>query len=143
MIALPDVNVLLALAWQSHVHHDAAHAWFQQAAGDGWATCLLTQSAFLRLSINPHVVHVATDCIVARELLADLTRHPHHRFLADSPPLTSDLFDPLAPKIHGYGQMTDATLLFFARVSDVKLVTFDQSVAALSPWPDRIEILKG
>jgi toxin-antitoxin system PIN domain toxin len=143
LIALPDVNVLLALAWRSHLHHDAAHAWFQRAAGDGWATCLLTQTAFLRLSMNTHVVHVATDCNAARELLVDLTRHPDHRFLPDSPPLTAHLFDPLVPRIQGYRQMTDATLLLFARASAVKLVTFDQSVAALCPWPDSIEILNG
>ena len=28
MIALPDVNVLIALAWPNHVHHDAARSWF-------------------------------------------------------------------------------------------------------------------
>ena len=26
MIALPDVNTLIALAWPNHVHHDAARS---------------------------------------------------------------------------------------------------------------------
>jgi uncharacterized protein len=141
LIALPDVNVLLALAWGQHVHHDAAHAWFQRSAADGWATCLLTQTAFLRLSLNPHVVHVAIDCRAARDLLAGLIAHPHHQFVSEARALTSDLFDAIVPLIGGYRQMTDATLLFLARASGLKLVTFDQSVLAVCPWPENIEIL--
>jgi toxin-antitoxin system PIN domain toxin len=72
LIALPDVNVLLALAWTNHVHHDAAHRWFSSASANGWATCVLTQSAFLRLSMNPHVVHATIDCATARQLLSGL-----------------------------------------------------------------------
>jgi toxin-antitoxin system PIN domain toxin len=141
LIALPDVNVLLALAWAQHQHHEAAHRWFGNAAADGWATCVLTQSAFLRLSMNPHVVHVQLDCQAARELLAGLIVHPNHRFMADSPPLTDSSFEPLVTKVHGHQQMTDATLLWMARVHGLKLVTFDQSFATLSPWQESIEIL--
>jgi predicted nucleic acid-binding protein len=61
LISLPDVNVLLALAWTNHIHHDAAHRWFAHNAEAGWATCLHTQSAFLRLSLNPHVAAVNID----------------------------------------------------------------------------------
>ena len=28
MVALLDVNVLVALAWPNHVHHTQAHRWF-------------------------------------------------------------------------------------------------------------------
>ena len=34
-MALFDVNLLVALAWPSHVHHQAALAWFQRTSG-GW-----------------------------------------------------------------------------------------------------------
>ena len=62
MIALPDINVLRALAWSNHPHHDAAHRWFARDAAAGWATCLFTQTGFLRLSLNPQIVGVAIDC---------------------------------------------------------------------------------
>ena len=42
-VSLLDVNVLLALAWPTHVHHLAAHRWFAENSGLGWATCPLTQ----------------------------------------------------------------------------------------------------
>jgi predicted nucleic acid-binding protein len=55
LIALPDINVLLALAWSHHAHYDAAHRWFARDATTGGATCLLTQTGFLRLSLNPQL----------------------------------------------------------------------------------------
>jgi putative transposase len=33
--------------------HSAAHRWFAHDAAAGWATCLFTQTGFLRLSLNP------------------------------------------------------------------------------------------
>lgn len=55
---LLDVNVLLALAWPTHVHHAAAQTWFAQHCHDGWATCQFTELAFARLSMQPAVVKV-------------------------------------------------------------------------------------
>jgi toxin-antitoxin system PIN domain toxin len=142
LIALPDVNVLLALAWQPHVHHDAAHAWFQKSAQDGWATCLFSQAAFVRLSMNPHVVHSALDCSGALRLLSGLVAHPHHRFFSGAPALSESPFDAISPLVSGYRQMSDATLLFLARTHGLKLVTFDQAVLTLSPWPESVQVLK-
>ena len=78
-VAFPDVNLLIALAWNNHPHHTAAHDWFSRAAGDGWATCLLTQSGFLRLSMNPLIVGVTLDCNAALNLLHGLVSHADHQ----------------------------------------------------------------
>lgn len=102
MIALPDINVLLALAWSNHPHHDAAHRWFARTAAAGWATCLFTQTGFLRLSLNPQVVGVAIDCQAAIHLLRSLVAHPAHRYVESAPALTTSSFDALVPKILGY-----------------------------------------
>lgn len=51
--ALLDTNVLLALAWPNHQHHEQAHAWFSAYARKGWSTCAFTQLGFIRLSSNP------------------------------------------------------------------------------------------
>jgi hypothetical protein len=37
--------------------------------------------------------------------------------------------------------MADATLLHLARVHDMKLVTFDQPVAAICPWNKNLALL--
>jgi predicted nucleic acid-binding protein len=49
MRALLDVNVLLALLDQAHVHHARARKWFLARALDGWASCPLTQNGFVRI----------------------------------------------------------------------------------------------
>jgi toxin-antitoxin system PIN domain toxin len=141
LIALPDVNVLLALVWSNHPHHDAAHEWFGREASSGWATCLLTQTAFLRLSLNPQVVGVAIDCVTVVQLLGGIAAHPQHRFLDAAPALNTTSFDELIPRIVGYRQVSDATLLHLARCHSVKLVTFDQSIASICPWQESLLVL--
>jgi toxin-antitoxin system PIN domain toxin len=141
LIALPDINVLLALAWSNHAHHDTAHRWFARDSAAGWATCLLTQTGFLRLSLNPQVVGVAIDCQAALHLLQSLVAHPHHHYAETAPPLTATSFDALVPKIIGYRQVSNATLLHLARVGDMKLITCDRPVAAVCPWGENLELL--
>jgi toxin-antitoxin system PIN domain toxin len=133
VIALPDIDVLLALAWSNHAHHDTAHRWFAHNSAAGWATCLLTQTGFLRLSLNPQVVGVSIDCQAALHLLHSLVAHPHHQYTETAPALTATSFDALVPKIIGYRQVSDAALLYLARVCDMKLITFDRPVAAVCP----------
>src|SRR5687767_1420006 len=53
MMLLPDVNVWLALTFDSHVHHPAAKAWFDGLSSDICCFCRLTQQGFLRLVTNP------------------------------------------------------------------------------------------
>lgn len=138
MIALPDVNVLLALVWSNHPHHDLAHHWFQNAASDGWATCLFTQSGFLRLSLNPQIVGVSIDAVAGRQLLDGFVGHPQHRFLDSMPPLTDPSCGELTSRIRGYRQVSDVVLLHIAHQNSATLVTLDQSVGSVCPWPENI-----
>ena len=132
MIALPDINVLLALAWSNHAHHDAAHRWFAHDAPAGWATCLLTQTGFLRLSLNPQIVGVSIDCQAALHLLHSLVAHPHHQYPALAPALTIPPCDAWVPTILGSRHVSDATLRPLARVGGRKLVPCDRPVAAVA-----------
>jgi predicted nucleic acid-binding protein len=56
MLYLLDANVLIAMAWPNHPFHAHARTWFLQYAATGWATCGLTETAFICLSANPIVV---------------------------------------------------------------------------------------
>jgi len=141
LIALPDINVLLALAWSNHPHHDAAHDWFGREANAGWATCLFTQSGFLRLSMNPQIVGIAIDCRTARSLLDELVAHPGHRFHESAPALVGPSFDELGQRIVGYRQISDATLLHLARLGGMKLVSFDEPITSICPWSENLLIL--
>ena len=54
---LPDINLWLALVFESHFHHGASKAWFNRLPNDTCFFCRLTQQGFLRLATNPRVLH--------------------------------------------------------------------------------------
>jgi hypothetical protein len=74
-------------------------------------------------------------------LLEGLTRHPNNQFVETAPALSGPAFDELLPRIVGYRQVTDATLLHCARTAGMKLVTFDQAVGSICPWIENLLIL--
>lgn len=135
-MALLDVNALVALAWDSHVHHATMRAWFGAHASHGWATCPVTESGFVRVSSNPVVLPSAIGVDAAREVLSALRAHGGHRFLSDDVSLS----DGDVPAMAGYRQVTDAHLLTLARRRGMRLLTFDARIAAMGEAGD-IEVL--
>lgn len=135
-MALLDVNALVALAWDSHVHHAAMRAWFRANGSTGWATCPITESGFVRVSSNPVVLPSAIGVDAARGVLSALRLHPGHRFLTDDVSMS----DSDVPAIVGYRQVTDAHLLTLARRRGMRLVTFDARIHAMGDESD-VEVL--
>jgi toxin-antitoxin system PIN domain toxin len=135
-LALLDVNALVALAWDSHVHHARMRAWFAAHGSAGWATCPVSESGFVRVSSNPKVVPAPIGVGAARAVLSALRTAGGHRFLADDVSLT----DGDVPDIAGYRQVTDAHLLTLARRRGVRLVTFDTAIVSLAEGRD-VELL--
>lgn len=135
--ALPDANVLLALAWPNHQFHAAAHAWFAREAGAGWATCALTQLTFIRLSTNPTYVSRPVTPFEACLLLAQWTARPEHAFWVDLPsPQPSDFARAL-----GHQQVNDSYLLRVAEHHGGTLVTFDPKLRPLAGPAARVLVL--
>ena len=132
MSYLLDVNVLIALAWPTHVHHVAAQTWFLTTGRRAWATCPLTQTAFVRISSNPKFIDGAVTPNQAIELLAEVTKASQHEFWPDD--LSLGETDTLVwPYVVGHRQVTDAYLLALAKAHAGKLATLDGGVAALLP----------
>jgi toxin-antitoxin system PIN domain toxin len=136
-VGLLDVNALVALAWDSHVHHAAIREWFAAHHQDGWASCPLTESGFLRVSSNPTVLPSAIGVQDARRVLQSLRAVGRHRFLVDDVSLT----DEDVPRLSGHRQVTAAHLVTLARRHEVRLVTFDAGVLALGR-AEHVELLK-
>jgi hypothetical protein len=135
---LLDVNVLLALAWPTHQHHQAAHQWFHDESRHGWATCALTQLGFVRLSSNPaYSVDAVTPQDAAR-LLAQLTAHNRHRYWEALPALAVDWFKHAA----GHPHVMDAYLVALARHHKGRVVTFDTRLKAHAASADIVTTLQ-
>ncbi len=135
MTFLPDVNVLVAIAWPNHVHHTAARNWFADGRAAGWATCPVTEAGFVRVSSNRRVIPDARSVREAMSVLRALRAVGGHRFWPDDVSLAACpevAFDDL----QGYRQVTDAMLLALAARNRGTLVTFDRGVADLAQAND-------
>lgn len=52
----PEINVWLALAYQSQEHHAIAAVWFEHVEAEQVVFCRITQLGFLRLLTHPAVM---------------------------------------------------------------------------------------
>lgn len=129
---LLDANVLIAMAWPTHRVHEKVQGWFARHASEGWATCPLTQLAFVRILSNPAFSPNALTPGHALVLLEANLRHPAHRFWTDEVSFVEAL-EPFVPKLTGHRQVTDAYLLGLAMHKKGKLVTMDRAVRTLLP----------
>ena len=136
-LALLDVNVLLALAWPNHQHHGRAHEWFFREGRNGWATCALTQLAFVRLSSNPSYTPAAVRPSVAATLLSALVVHEKHQFWSDLPPVGVDVF----ARALGHQQVTDAYLVRLAEHHGGRVVTFDAPLREHARDPHAVTVV--
>ena len=124
---LLDVNVLLALADPSHLHHEPAHVWFGRHAADGWATCPITENAFVRIASHPEYPNRPGDAQVVIELLRRSCAHAGHRFWPDAISLRDAVSRDHALT---HGQLTDVYLLALAVAHRGQLATFDRRIPA-------------
>ena len=140
---LLDVNVFLALVWPRHEGHAEAHAWFAESGHRAWATNPLTQLGVLRLLTNPAVTQGAVSAATALGVLTEATTHAGHEFW----PLDRDLpacLKPVASRVKGHLQWTDALLLCQAVERRGVLTTFDSGVKNLATreMRDHVMLLK-
>jgi uncharacterized protein len=129
-VSLLDINVLLALAWPNHVHHEAAHRWFAAARAGGWATCPHTQIGFVRLSMQPAVVKTTMTFAEAFRALTASMASPQHEFWPHDTSFTA-IDAEMRARIAGHHQLADAMLLDLASRRSGKLATFDRRIANL------------
>jgi len=138
MTRLLDINVLLALAWPQHIHHDRVKRWVRAQTARGklsMATCPITQLGFLRISMN--IKNYAADFESARSLLSALVHHrdfEHTFWMDDFSILSGRLKRHLGPN-----QLTDAYLAALAENrAGGRLATLDDGIKSPS-----VEVIAG
>ncbi len=139
-IYLLDVNVLLALAWPNHVHHEVARSWFRRRGRQAWATCPMTQCGFVRVSSNPAIIRDAASPGEALALLKQMTAHPGHHFWTDERSIAAPEFT-FPGLLTGHRQVSDAYLLSLAILKKGMLATLDHGIKALSTSGTSVELI--
>lgn len=129
--ALLDINILTALLWPTHEHHDVAHRWFGGRGNAPWATCSLTQLGFVRIVSNPAFSRDALSPMQALALLGENLAHPAHEFWTEGlqvPPAVKGM----EARLQGYKQLTDAYLMALAHRRRGVLAAFDRGLRTLA-----------
>src|SRR4051794_39411311 len=122
MRALLDVNLLLALFDQAHVHHGRARQWFSLHADQGWASCPLTENGFVRVISQPRYPKPVTSAEAIALLHAATATELHEFWPADITLLDASVVD--RSRVHGPRQLTDLYLLALAVEKGGCLATF-------------------
>lgn len=128
---LLDVNVLLALSWDAHIHHRIAHERFQEL--DEWRTCPATEAGLLRLLLTEAVVGRRVSGSEALGQIAAIRAAPGWIFLEDRSSLVNPQIDTRV--LMGRKQVTDLQLVNLAAEHGVQLATFDAELRG-SLMPD-------
>lgn len=125
--ALFDVNLLVALLDEQHVHHMRAHQWWSAARERGWASCPLTENGFLRVISQP-AYPSPVSVSAAHELLGRQMAETDHAFWpADVSILDRNVFN--RDRLLGPKQLTDVYLLALAVKHGGCLATIDGGVS--------------
>ncbi len=126
MRALLDVNVLIALLDQDHSMHAPALRWFAARAGDGWASCPITQNGCVRIMSHPNYPNPLKVAAIMERLGEAIATDEHEFWPDDVSLLDSRIAD--RNRIHGPRQVTDLYLLALAVHQGGCFVSFDPSI---------------
>lgn len=132
MVSLPDINTLVALAWPNHSFHRSAQDWYRASHSEGWATCSLTETGFIRVSSSRAATRYAKTPTEAVHLLSRMLELPGHVFWPDDRSLARS--DELAlENLNDPSQVIDAHLVLLSIARGGRLVTCDPELSRLVP----------
>jgi len=137
---LLDINILLSLAWPNHPSHEVAHTWLDRNRNKIWATCLITELGFVRISSNPKFSPHAVSPQEAYELLGKMRRQRGYQFWGEMKGgLDAEVFRKAVENILSSNHVTDGCLVALARFNQGRLATFDSALKRI--FQDDVELL--
>ncbi len=128
----PDLNVWLALSYESHIHHRVASAWFDSLLDSSrLCFCRMTQIGLLRLLTTEQIMN-PQEVLTQRQawLVYDQLLEDDRIVFIDEPADLEIAFRSAsqlrraAPK-----DWADSYLIAFARSAGFRLVTFDKAIS--------------
>jgi toxin-antitoxin system PIN domain toxin len=125
---LLDVNVLVALLDERHIHHRLVTKWFN-SPGLQWALCPFTEAGFLRYATRPNVGGMSMRDATA--MISRIAERPGYSYQ----PISADwrtLCAPFNKRVFGHNQVTDAFLLGVAMRGGLVVATFDKAMLHLA-----------
>jgi len=129
MTYLLDANVLISLCDERHAHHASANRWFQRTGAASWATCPLTENAFVRITSRPSYPRSTGSVTEQLQVLRELCALPGHLFWPDEISLLDEEIWSATGHLNPE-DLTDLYLLALAVKNMAKLVSLDRTIPA-------------
>jgi len=137
VIYLLDVNVLLAMKYETHVHHARTMNWLKEIEASErsgrFATCSTTELGFVRIAGNAKT-GLAKNVTTARQDLKHLKEGRSFTFLSD--PLGAH---HLPPWVKTPAHVTDGHLVALAAANGLRLVTLDRGIPDALLLPEHLD----
>ncbi len=129
-LSFPDVNVLLALVWEQHIHHVTAYNWYSIAGRPSLPVCRVTQLSFLRVLTSASIMQkdIHTN-MSAWRLYDSLETSGNIHLLAEPAHLGPVLRSTTSIGTSSPKLWADAYLSAFATQAKLQLITFDVALA--------------
>ncbi len=128
---LPDVNVLVALSLDGHLHAKAAHEWYRREQSPCLQVCRIVQLGFLRLLTTQSVAGAGTlTNKAALNLHLQLVRKGLIELHSEPDAFDRVFADRAATNHPSPNRWNDAYLSAFAESAGLRLVTFDATLAS-------------
>lgn len=127
MSYLLDVNILIALIDEGHVHHQFAKNWFLKKHKEGWSTCPITENGLLRIVSNPRYELEIESLRIIADFLKILKRnYSGFSFIPDDYSMVGETIE--LENVISHKHITDAYLLGLAYRNKMKLATIDSKI---------------
>lgn len=124
---LPDLNVWIAVTFDSHANHARAKSWWDNLSAAPLYFNRMTQQGFLRLGTDRRIQGPAAFTLdEAWKQYDDYLRYPQISFLAESLGVESLWRSLSSRSTQSPKLVNDAYLAAFAICTGLEVVTFDQ-----------------
>jgi uncharacterized protein len=124
--ALFDINVLIALLEDKHIHHTRATHWLSQNGHLGCKSCAITINGCARIMSNSGYPDAEPLAHVLLRLNTATKQPIHSSIETQVSVLDSGIFEH--SRMHSAAQLTDIYLLGLAAANACRLITFDKRV---------------
>ncbi len=114
---LPDVNLLLAYGWRSHLRHKQCRDWLDSLAS--FVTCPITELGFLRVSMSPGYRANISDAL---NVLHSITQRDNSSLIQCDIPASA------IENVTNYKDTTDAYLVELSKKHLCRLATLDEAL---------------
>ena len=129
---LPDINVWIAIGFDTHAHHVSARSWFNTVPTDHLCYfCRQTQLGFLRIINNPAAL--GDSAITQNEawhLYDQLLGYERVSFAVEPSGMETAFRHMTAGKLYSTKTWNDAYLAAFAQTVGFEIVSFDKGFSS-------------